>query len=363
MTVSVNPVARQDSDLDQITKALNIATSIYGVFANKAAREKNEELEALKLGNEQKKLSIAEQRQANDDINRFATSFTAVPKDSPMAQYAVDAKAPVGFSKPENTVFVPSSLIQKQEDMDFRREQLASNERLRQEMISQKQQEKEQREIQKKEDKIQQQIAKFGGDMSDISRVHSNITDIEKSVGFDLDNYNPDTNEAVIAGQKRKVDIPGFSVQAPFIGGRYAVTPEGRMLQSKIQKIFNIELKDRSGAAVTTPEMNRLKEEFASGNFNTEEEMLGALKQYKTALKDFVRRSEAQFSPEALAEFKSRGGFSSEQFQSPSFGLPRGGSGEAIAAPSPGFRPGQRIQRGGKVYIVGPDGKTATEVK
>lgn len=164
----------------------------------------------------------------------------------------------------------------------------------KQEVADQKQEDKINRETQKLSDKL--------GNTQDLTNV---VKGIETSIGFDLDSYDPKTGKV----KGKKIDIPGVSL--PGVGRVSFFSDEARPIQAQIQKVFNVELKDRSGAAVTTPELERLKSEFAAGKFNTESELLGALKSYKSELKTIFKNREAGVSPQALKAYEQRGGMTS----------------------------------------------------
>jgi hypothetical protein len=76
---------------------------------------------------------------------------------------------------------------------------------------------------------------------------------------------------------KNKGDVPGVGPVESIVPTWATPSAEGRQLRDSIQQAFNITLKDRSGAAVTNQEMERLKSEFAKGAFRTEKDMRVAL--------------------------------------------------------------------------------------
>ena len=75
---------------------------------------------------------------------------------------------------------------------------------------------------------------------------------------------------------------------------------EGRKNRAVLQKLFNIVLKDRSGAAVTEPELDRLKEEFSSGLFKTDQDYINAFKIYKRILNNTISQAKAAYDPRAF---------------------------------------------------------------
>lgn len=125
------------------------------------------------------------------------------------------------------------------------------------------------------------------------------IESVEKQLGFDLEDYDPKTG--TVGGEK--VDIPGVSIP---LYGRAAPTDEARFLQDRIARVFNIELKTRSGAAVTDQELRRLREEFGQGKYNTEEQLVNALAEYKRLALEAMESHEASFDPLVLREYMER---------------------------------------------------------
>lgn len=182
---------------------------------------------------------------------------------------------------------------------------------------------------------IDKQTVKAQKDLAPLQSIGNALAEVEKYVGFKLDDFDPKTNTV----NGKEVDLPGVSI--PGLGRITAYSDDAVGLEGKIAKIFNTELKDRSGAAVTTPEMERLKVEFNSGKFNTEEQMLAALQSYKHMAFQAMRNKEAGYSPEAIAEYQDRGGqVSGTTFSQdiPSHNKYLGG-GQAVAAPTPSFKP------------------------
>ncbi len=79
-------------------------------------------------------------------------------------------------------------------------------------------------------------------------------------------------------------NIPGFGIVDQF-----TFTSEAKNARSAFSRLFNIVLKDRSGAAVTPPELERLKEEFNTGKFKTDQDLRNAYNRALKILKDHAR--------------------------------------------------------------------------
>jgi hypothetical protein len=93
----------------------------------------------------------------------------------------------------------------------------------------------------------------------------------------DLENYI-----AQLARSGEGGDLPGVG----FFGGRSPITStKGRVLRSKLAAFQNIVLKERSGAAVTESELNRIVNEMAGGEVTKDEKaLLSALASARNAL-------------------------------------------------------------------------------
>lgn len=177
--------------------------------------------------------------------------------------------------------------------------------------------------------KFDKAVDSAGKELSSHGKLFSAINMVEKELGFPLDNINDKGQVKQPDGSFKDVDLPGANVWG--IGRVTAHSPEARMLEGSVAAIFNTELKDRSGAAVTDNELNRLKMEFNAGKFNTEPEMLRALKRYKIKAAEVLANAEARYNPEVLAEYSNRGGFTSGKLG----GETGGATGQWDAPPTP----------------------------
>jgi hypothetical protein len=82
-----------------------------------------------------------------------------------------------------------------------------------------------------------------------------------------------------------------------------AVDPEIRAGRQAFQKLFNITLKNRSGAAVTIPEFERLKSEFGSGAFKTADQLASALEQARNILSKHYASVASGFGKDVLDRY------------------------------------------------------------
>jgi hypothetical protein len=151
-------------------------------------------------------------------------------------------------------------------------------------------------------------LRKFEEKQIDATPLATNLSVVEDILGGKLEDYDFAKNKV----NDQSVDLPGKSV--PLVGRVYQPGSVGEKLNSAIATIFNTELKTRSGAAVTDNELARLKNEFASGKFNTEPLMLDALKRYKQILRRKLAQHEAAYKPEVLKTYKDRGGYLADDF-------------------------------------------------
>lgn len=165
------------------------------------------------------------------------------------------------------------------------------------------------------DDKIERDVQKLAEKVGNPQELANSIKALEGSLGFKLDEFDESTGTL----KGKKVNLPGSTV--PGLGRVTFYDSNARNLQSKFARIFNVELKDRSGAAVTNPEMDRMKEEFNSGRFNTEQELIAAVKAYKSAANQEFENREAAFRPQVKERYRSRGGQLTEDF--------KGGAGDA----------------------------------
>lgn len=194
----------------------------------------------------------------------------------------------------------------------------------------------------KREKKVEDHLIKFETKALDAVPLAENLSAIEDILGAKLEQFDPKTGTL----HGKKIDLPGKSV--PGVGRVFMPGSVGESFQAAFSNIFNTTLKERSGAAVTDQELQRLKNEFAQGKFNTEEKMIEALQRYKNIIRKKMRQHEAAFSPEVRERFKKQGGMLADDF------FPEPGAGK----PPPGAT---RKEWEGKTYEL--QGDTWVEVE
>lgn len=185
-------------------------------------------------------------------------------------------------------------------------------------------------------------VTKAADKLGTFQDLNNSITRVEDQLGFPLEAYK----DGKVNG--KEVDLPGVSL--PGIGRVTAFDSDARVLNSTMSEIFNKTLRDRSGAAVSNGEMERLKQEFQAGKFNTEAEMIGALQRYKAAATQAMKNAEAGFAPEILDTYEKRGGQTSRNKPAPMIKSPA----EAEAAPSNEVR---RRTKDGRVGVFNAETK------
>lgn len=96
---------------------------------------------------------------------------------------------------------------------------------------------------------------------------------------------------------------------AKYLSGPGAVVPNAVLPNDIVagrqafQKLFNITLKNRSGAAVTPPEFERLKAEFATGAFNSPESLKEGVRQARNIISQHYRGVAAGYGSDALNSY------------------------------------------------------------
>lgn len=102
-------------------------------------------------------------------------------------------------------------------------------------------------------------------------------------------------------------DIPGYGRAASLIP-TFLTTGDARRLRSAVGKLQNVQLKQRSGAAVTVPEFARFMQEFGSGKLESEQALTTGISRLRRALEADRAELERGLTPEAKEEHVKRGG-------------------------------------------------------
>lgn len=353
MPVAVNPVhAKENRSMETLLSALKLAYDVYNDGKNRETElkkiealeaETNQKAEAAKSKEQKAEELAAQTRQTN-----FAKDFAPVAEGTPGAMTGAQIGMPdaSGYYKPRTE-------LHNEKMVTARKQEIADN---RTTKAQERADALEVRRTDKANLEIDRQVQKYGGDIQSFADTYRKMQNIEKELGFDLNDYDTKTGKV---GDKRK-DLPGISL--PVLGRVSFYNKDARTLETKAAAIFNAELKDRSGSAVTSPELERLRTEFGAGKFNTESELIGALKDYKNALIAAVGGQEAKYRPEAIEEARARGQFTSasitpykpqEETGGGIFSLPKANA----ASPSSQYAPGTVIEYNGARYRINNEGK------
>jgi len=154
----------------------------------------------------------------------------------------------------------------------------------------------------KQEQDTNKDIQKFQDKTQDTRNILNSINDFESALGKNLNDL--DTKGSTLKEGGKPVDLPGASI--PGIGRVSFYDSDARKTQSAAANIFNVELKSRSGAAVTDNELKRLRQEFNDGKFNTEAELIDAIKRYKNRTLEVLKQQESGFKPNVVKTYKDR---------------------------------------------------------
>lgn len=106
---------------------------------------------------------------------------------------------------------------------------------------------------------------------------------------------------------KLEGDVPGFGVLQSVTPG-FLLSQEGKDLKGAAMKVTNALLASQSGLAVTKQEAERFQNSIQQGLFKTDEDFIKGWQRVLDAVEAEVKNAQAGVHPEALAEFKKRGG-------------------------------------------------------
>lgn len=154
-------------------------------------------------------------------------------------------------------------------------------------------------------------VQRLSKDIGGVQDMINSLDEVQNELGFKLDDADA-TNGLKVGG--KEVDLPGVSV--PGLGRVSVHDDKAQRLQSAASKVFNSVLKDRSGAAISNTELERLKTEFGEGKFNTEPQMVAALQRFKRLTDQELANREAGYRPEVVDKYSERGGRTSRSGKS-----------------------------------------------
>jgi hypothetical protein len=144
------------------------------------------------------------------------------------------------------------------------------------------------------------------GNKIDAEKLRNLNTNTTK-LGAALEKANLPEADAVLGSvEKALADAPKI---AEYISGPKSLLPdlavpdEVKFGRQAFQKLFNITLKNRSGAAVTIPELERLKQEFATGALKTPQQLKAAVEQARTIINKHYASVASGFGPDVLEAY------------------------------------------------------------
>lgn len=198
--------------------------------------------------------------------------------------------------------------------------ELAKEERAEQRQIARE----ERAETRRSEQEIKKEAREYGKAL-----IQSGIADQMTSLS--------QARKAVKAARADDGEIFSIADMAAFKAGQFGLIQDrkARRVAESFQRIMNITLKDRSGAAVSNAEFERLRNELGAGLFATESDMLSAMDRMEEIASEHRLSQMAGFSSEAIDLYEQRGKTARKRMS--------GGS-----------------ERTGRVRVRHPDGRTGT---
>jgi hypothetical protein len=126
-------------------------------------------------------------------------------------------------------------------------------------------------------------------------------------------------------------DVPGFGATGMLPSA--LLSKEGKELRAAFQSLLNVTLKDRSGAAVTPPEFERLRVELGNFAGATDQDFRDGIRRAKAALQETTRNILAGYPDDAYQSYINNGGTNFKSFLSSSGNQPNSESEPMKKAP------------------------------
>lgn len=146
------------------------------------------------------------------------------------------------------------------------------------------------------QDQFDRQRIKFAEELKPYVQSQNKINQINQVLarnGTTLESYTP------------KHNLPGVSF--PGIG-RVGLGQDYGELQSAIQDLLNQKIYDSSGKAVNTGEMERIQQAFNAGRFNSESQLIDAVRRYKKEIESLQKNMISSYNPDVVSSFSEQGG-------------------------------------------------------
>lgn len=184
---------------------------------------------------------------------------------------------------------------------------------------------------------LQRQGMEMKQDMAQEKRQQAGEKNVQQ-LGTALERANLPEADAVLKtveeALSRTPDLASYLSGPKSLMPDMIVPQEIRAGRQAAQRLFNITLKDRSGAAVTIPELERLKQEFATGAFKTPDQFKEGVKQARRIVSEHYRGVAASFGPDVLKAYnenlRSVGGTPLLEGSSPAPAVPAAPSGGPV---------------------------------
>lgn len=134
----------------------------------------------------------------------------------------------------------------------------------------------------------------------------TNVSRQTQQLGQALEKANlPSTIAVVRQAEQITPELASFVTGPKSLLPDLAVPEPARTARQDVAKLFNITLKDRSGAAVTNQELERLKTEFGKGIIKTPQQLITAIARAKSIVEHHYQGIAASFGPSALEAYNS----------------------------------------------------------
>lgn len=133
-----------------------------------------------------------------------------------------------------------------------------------------------------------------------------NIGKQVQQLGRDFEKANlPQTIAVLEEASKITPELAAFVTGPKSTYPDMLVSQEARTARQDVAKLFNIVLKDRSGAAVTNQELERLKNEFGQGIFKTPEQLMTAIAKAQKIVDAHYRGIGASYGKDVLDAYNA----------------------------------------------------------
>jgi hypothetical protein len=228
------------------------------------------------------------------------------------------AEAAVTYGKPDLAVSLYNQQQARADRLQAARDQLVFREKELQQRAEDKAADREQRaqaqadlaDLKRQQLSLQGEIAKGNQDLKRMQfqmQGDQQLVKQTQQLGSALEKANlPEADSvlgAVEEAVKKNPDLASYISGPKSLLPDMAVGTDIAAGRQAFQKLFNITLKNRSGSAVTNQELERLKQEFATGAFKTPAQLQKAVDQARNIINKHYASVASGFSPDALKAY------------------------------------------------------------